>query len=270
MRKPNPTITKIQVRHRAFTIYGMFRKWVLENGKFVEYNLIEQSSYDDLHFCQINAQSIHMLLRPGASACPKDKLRLNATISRDGQLLYQVGFLEYFENEEGPAYHSVCVEEFAVYDLHKALECLMERWNSNRPWAASSIKKSSHSDFVRAYRKIGINSMLKINIDFTPKEMYAHLAVLEMVNYRAAIGMGAAFYPGQRHVVRPDCGDHAIKISAKEVMEIEGGKTVFSDGVVMMEDSDVCPSLEQIRAAKVGYTGNKNNHGSGSMDHISW
>lgn len=270
MRKPNPAITKIQVRHRAFAVFAKFREWVMNNHVYTVYNTLETSAYSDEQFCQINAQGLHMKFREAPHRCEYDQLRLKLTQGRDGQLFYQVGFMEYFEDDEGPAFNSVMVEEFAIYDLYKALECFMERWESEHPWHVSGIRKSSHTDFQRLYKTVGINALHKINIEFTPKEIHAHLTVMGLVNYRSIAGMGAAFNPKQRHVVRPDCGDHATKISAKEVMEIEGGKTVFSDGVVMMEDSDVCPSLEQIRAAKVGYTGNKNNHGSGSMDHISW
>lgn len=268
MRKPNPAITKIQVRHRAFTVYAKFREWVMNNHVYTVYNTLETSVYSDERFCQINAQGLYMKFREAPHRCEYDQLRLKATLDNNGQLFYQVSFMEYFEDEDGPAFNSLHVEEFAMYDLHKALECFMERWNSDQPWAASSIKKSSHSDFEKAYRKTGINSMLKVNVDFTPKEMYAYMAVRDLVNYRASTCEGATFYPGQRYVVRPDSG-FATKMGITELSSTEDMVTVFKDGVVL-EDNDVCPSLDQLRAAKVGYTGNKDKHGSGSLDHISW
>lgn len=253
MRKPNPAITQIQVRHRAFTVFEKFRDWLKENQSYA-LNVVDCAAFNAEHFCQRNCAGLQMRVKDGSFGSPKDMMRIILTGDQQRGLFYSVSFLEYFEDDDGqPAYYSVHVEEFALYDFYKALECLMQRWESLRPWAASNIKQSSHTDFERAYRKVGVSAMHKIHVIMTPKEWQARLML----------------DPKYLHVVRPDSG-FATKLGTTEHPSTEGMVTVFTDGVVMLEDSDVCPSLDQIRSAKVGYTGDKNKHGSGSLDHISW
>lgn len=252
MRKPNPAITQIQVRHRSFTVFEQFREWLLANKSYA-LNGVDCAVFNAEHFCQRNSVGLQMYVKEGTPGYSKDMVRIILTGDKKRGLFYTVAFLEYFEHDDGqPAYYSVHTEEFMHYDFYKALECFMERWESPHPWKPSTIRQTPDTVRDALYRRVGINFAFKTNVVMTPKEWHARLMV----------------DPKKLHVVRPDSG-FATKMGTTELPSTEGMVTIFKDGVVL-EDSDVCPPIEQIRTAKVGYTGDKNKHGSGSLDHISW
>lgn len=128
----NTCVKSIQVRSKLFSTIEQFAKFLKDNCKFVT-SPLNTSPYlnDDIFVSEALVDGIYM----NVPSAPLDQLSIRA--GRDG---FEVTYNEWFpESDEIEAHFETLQTECFTYDhAREAMECFMQRWNSN-PAKASTV-----------------------------------------------------------------------------------------------------------------------------------
>lgn len=288
------TIQSVRVANKVVMISERFQKWLLgDAAPYVQSVLSDPDEKDALRFTVLNADYLTLGF-PNS----KDKLVLRTSIGLR-RACVSVSFMEHMEDEDGGHYESLNTEDFTAPFFDRAIECFMERWSSKRPELVSSIKSPGW------FQNTPSRVLEPIDITMTPKQIEDRLQAQRMASlskYRESLYSVKHLESGLRVLIddenqqfvgrlkRPDTDNAKRAVKGGDLIGLDHGSegmvTIFKDGVItelgktLMRPTDGSKAVSQsvreiadisgIEVIEVGYTGDKNNHGTGSLDHISW
>lgn len=297
------TIQSVRVANKSIMIVERFAEWLKDHAAYTVGELNLAHSGIAKVFVGNNTEALFMKVRGN----DRDQMALTK-YSGVMSSWYCVRYLECMTDDDGEEYFSsICSEDFGIDDLHNAIEAFVLRWESEKPWLPSMAHKPIEARMriighlfgkIRAPERV---AMPYIDNTFTPEQIKRRVGILThsysmggkvsretILATKHLMGIPTHMYGAatpklvfpchdeevknvqfEGRLNRPDTDNAklAIKGSLADVdLCPEGMTTIFKDGViteaagvVVFEDSD-----------KVGYTGNKCSHGTGSMDHIGW
>lgn len=239
MSRKNPVITQIKVQHKSFRIFEQFSDWLYDKSAWI-IGEIDTSHLDTIMFSVVNTRELRMLVPD----CGDDQLVIRFNVW--GAPNYSVTYYEQL-NDPGTGeeyFEATQTETFPIDQLHIAIECFMTRWASDKPFHASNLRPNTTSVSVD-----------RINTTMTPLIMQHRLMDLNMVRISPYANINKETLLSSKHFgVNPTKFDQGSVPKSSIIREMAN-----SIGVAVVE-----PSI------RTGYTGDKNNHGDGSLDHIDW
>lgn len=257
------TIQSVRVVSKSIATCERFKQWLTANAEYQqgEIDILEN---DPVLFTLRNTHSGLLMKIKGA---PKDYLSLVIYTGLSRHIA--VRYLENVIEDDGDEYLSALNgDTFERSDLHHALECFMARWDSLTPEDSITAQPATDTrkriiDILRSHNapnkpKADFDP---INVTMTPHQIVTRLKAQRMV--RSVLD----------NVSNDLHKDHEQSLCAKhldtrvEYIDTDGAKAISPTVRKMLEDTGVAVFEND---KPVGYTGNKDNHGFGSLDHYNW
>lgn len=291
MSRKNPVINQVKVQHKSFRIFEQFRDWLYDKSSWTIGEIDTGHSGANM-FSITNTRELRMLVPD----CGEDQLVLR--LNEWGTPNYSVTYYEQLTDTDGEEYFEATqTETFPIDQLHIAIECFMTRWASDKPFNATNLRPNTKGVLVDL-----------INTTMTSESMQHRLTDWSKVRNSPYANISKETLLSSKHFdvshtekvldkLTPELGmaldiatsterDNtllAVKCKADNLPDVSDLKLVYENGVIVNESAGSVPKSSLVRelAKSIGvavvepslrpqYTGDKNNHGTGSLDHIDW
>lgn len=287
------TIKTIRVVSKYIRTCERFTEFLQENIRWVEGDLLNTVSLDPVMFALNNVQHLKMHVQGN------DNDLLALTVYGGMSPHVTVTYLEKMYDDGEDYFSPLATEDFPRAELAKAIECFMERWYSANPEKATSPKvrnsRQAIVDFMlKPLHELPVRLHVPVDFTWTPEQIRERLT---LQRWTYAIYKTECHKDQQQFSIEHHRGhmSHAVKRSVDNLPDVSDMEVIFEDGKLIGKYAVVAPDTNEpmqlsvrlkeafdtlskdnhvlgnkVQSVRVGYTGDKNNHGTGSLDHIEW